>query len=177
METPSPHRLGERGGYTGPLHGGYVPSPMMSPKEVTCSFCGVNAHGYKDCPVMHQYIREQVDALTQKRLEEYQQLREWERYESPKWVPTHQEPLHRGGGPYKRGSIPDQGSSKQGTQKQEVPVKTRMIGSMYPHVVGGMAPGGGGGTPPPSKGGPPDNKSDDGSDKEENDQSDTDEDQ
>ena len=79
METPSPCRLGERGGYTGPLHGGYVPSLVMSHREVTCSFCGVNTNGYKDCPVMHQYIGEQADALTQKRLEEYQELREWER--------------------------------------------------------------------------------------------------
>ena len=72
-----------------------------------------------------------------------------------------------GGGPYKGGPIPDQGSSKQGTQKQKIPVKTGMIGSMYPHVVGGMAPGG--------KGSPPDDKSDDESDEEENDESDTDE--
>ena len=74
METPSPRQLGERGGHTGPLNGRYVPPPVMSPREVICSFCGVDTHGYKDCPVMHQYIREQADALTQKRLEEYQQL-------------------------------------------------------------------------------------------------------
>ena len=116
--------------------------------------------------VMHQYIREQADALAQKRLGEYQQLWEWAGYEPPRQVPTYQEPLHRGGGSHKGGLLPDQKSSKQRTQKQESPVKTGMIGSMYPHAVGGMAPGGGGGAPPPGKGGPPDDKSDDESNEE-----------
>ena len=49
-----------------------------------------------------------------------------------------------------------------------------MIGSMYPHVVKGMAPGGGGDPPPPGKKGPTEDKSDDGSAEEENDESDTD---
>ena len=97
---------------------------------------------------MHQYIREQADALTQKRLEEYQRSREWEGYEIPKQVPPHQEPLFRGGGPYEGGPISGQGLSRQGTQKQKAPARSGMIGSMYPHSMGGMAPGGGGGTPP-----------------------------
>ena len=46
---------------------------------------------------MHQYIREQADALAQRRLEEYQQLQEWEGYEIPKQVPPYQGPLFRGG--------------------------------------------------------------------------------
>ena len=54
-------------------------------------------------------------------------------------------------GPYKGGPIPRQGSSQQGTQKQEMPVKPGMIGSMHTGPMGGMAPGGGGGTPPPGE--------------------------
>ena len=46
---------------------------------------------------MHQYIREQADALAQRRLEEYQQPREWEGYEIPKQAPPYQGPLFRGG--------------------------------------------------------------------------------
>ena len=46
---------------------------------------------------MHQYIREQADALAQKRLGEYQQMRDWVRYEPPRQILTHQGPLHRGG--------------------------------------------------------------------------------
>ena len=63
-----------------------------------CSFCGVNTHDYRDCPVMQQYIREQADALTQRRLGEYQHPREWEGYEVPRQLPPHQDPLLRGGG-------------------------------------------------------------------------------
>ena len=58
IETPSPQRLGGRQGYQHPLHGEYVPPPGIVSKEVMCSFCGVNTHDYKDCPVMHQYISE-----------------------------------------------------------------------------------------------------------------------
>ena len=42
----------------------------------------------------------------------------------------------------------------------------RMIGSMYPHIVGGTAPGGGE-PPPPEKGRLPVDKSDDGSTEQE----------
>ena len=97
IETPSPQRLEGRQGYQHPLHGGYVPQPVIASKEVMCSFCGVNTHDYRDCPVMHQYIREQADALAQRRLEEYQQLWEWEGYEIPKQTPPYQGPLFRGG--------------------------------------------------------------------------------
>ena len=48
---------------------------------------------------MHQYIREQADALTQRMLEEYHQLQEWAKYESPKQVPPSQKTLGRGGAP------------------------------------------------------------------------------
>ena len=97
IETPSPQRLEGRWGYQRPLHGGYVPQPVIASKEVMCSFCGVNTCDYRDCPVMHQYIREQADALVQRRLGEYQQLGEWERYEIPKQTQPHQGSLFRGG--------------------------------------------------------------------------------
>ena len=105
LEIPSPHQSGERGDMLDPLHGEHVQRPVIPPWEVVCSFCGVATHGHKDCPVMHQYIREQADAMTQRRLEEYHQLQEWARYESPKWVPPSKEPLWRGG-PHKEGSMP-----------------------------------------------------------------------
>ena len=96
VETPSPQRLEGRRGYQRPLHGGYVSQPVITPKEVMCSFCGGNTHDYRDCPVMQQYIREQADALAQRRLGEYQHPREWERYEIPRQLPPHQDPLSRG---------------------------------------------------------------------------------
>ena len=63
IETPSPQRLEGRRGYQRLLHGGYVPQLVIALKEVMCSFCGVNTHDYRDCLVMHQYIREQADAF------------------------------------------------------------------------------------------------------------------
>ena len=110
IETPSPQRLEGRRGYQHPLHGGHIPQPVIASKEVMCSFCGVNTHDYRDCPVMHQYIREQADALAQRRLEEYQQLREWEGYEIPKQMPPYQGPLFRGGGQVKEGQCLVRGS-------------------------------------------------------------------
>ena len=73
-------------------HGEHFPKTMMSPQEAICSFCGVAMHSHKDCPVMHQYIREQADALVQKRLEEYHQLQVWAAYESAKGVPFRHNP-------------------------------------------------------------------------------------
>ena len=70
----------------------YFPKAIMSPQEVVCSFCGVAMDSHKDCPVMHQYIREQADALAQKRLEEYHQLQARTAYESPKQVPFRHDP-------------------------------------------------------------------------------------
>ena len=90
-------------------------------------------------PVMHQYIREQADALAQRRLEEYQQLREWQGYETPKQAPTYQGPLFRGAG--ERGPMPGQGLSKQETQKQKAPTKSGMIGLAFLHSMGGMTAG------------------------------------
>ena len=97
METPTSQRTEGRQGYQRPLHGGYVSQPVITPKEVMCSFCRGNTHDYRDCPVMHQYIREQADALAQRRLEEYQQPWEWGGYEIPRQVPSYQGPLFRGG--------------------------------------------------------------------------------
>ena len=74
IEIPSPRRSGGRQGYQRPLLDKYVSQPVITSKEVMCSFCGVDTHDYRNCPVMHQYIREQADALAQRRLEEYQHL-------------------------------------------------------------------------------------------------------
>ena len=73
VEAPSPQRLEGRRGYQCPLHGGYVSQPVTTPEEMMCSFCGGNTHDYRDCPTMHQYIREQADALAQRRMGECQQ--------------------------------------------------------------------------------------------------------
>ena len=73
METPSPQLLDRRQGYQRPLDGGYLSQPVIAPEEVMCSFCRGNTHDYRDCPKTHQYIREQADALAQRRLREYQQ--------------------------------------------------------------------------------------------------------
>ena len=175
VETPSPQRLDGRRGYQHPLHGGYLSQPVIAPEEVMCSFCGGNTHDYRDCPTMHQYIREQADALAQRRLEEYQQPWEWGGYEIPRQVPSYQGPFFRGGGPGEGGPKSGQGPSKKETQKQKTPTKSGETGSAYPHSMGGMAPGGGGGTPPPSRGGSPDDRGDDEPDEEESEEDDTDE--
>ena len=92
---------------------------------------------------MHQYIREQADALAQRRMGEYQQPREWEGYEIPRQVPSYQGPYFRGGGPDERGPKSGQGPSRKETQKQKIPTKSGETGSAYPHFMGGIAPGGG----------------------------------
>ena len=97
METPTSRKTEGRQGYQRPLHGGYVSQSVITPKEVMCSFCGDSTHDYRDCPVMHQYIREQADALAQRRLQECQQPREWWGYEIPRQVPSYQGPFLRGG--------------------------------------------------------------------------------
>ena len=97
VETPSPQRLEGRRGYQPPLHSRYAPSSMVTRREAMCSFCGVDTHDYRDCPVMQQYIREQADALAQRRLGEYRHPREWEGYEIPRQLLPHQDPLFRGG--------------------------------------------------------------------------------
>ena len=175
VETPSPQKLDGRRGYQRPLHGGYLSQPVITSKEVMCSFCGGNTHDYRDCLTMHQYIREQADALAQRRMGEYQQPREWEGYEIPRQVPSYQGPYFRGGGPDERGPKSGQGPSRKEIQKQKIPTKSGETGSVYPHFMGGMAPGGEGGTPPPSRGGSPDDGGDDEPDEEENEEDDTDE--
>ena len=119
VETPSPQRLDGRQGYQRPLHGGYLSQLVIAPEEVMCSFCGGNTHDYKDCPMMHQYIREQADALAQRRLGEYQQPWEWGGYEIPRQVPSYQGPFFRGGGPGESGPKSGQGPSKKETVKTE----------------------------------------------------------
>ena len=121
--TLSPQKSDVRQGYQRPLHGGYQPRPTITPKEVMCSFCGGNTHEYRDCPTMHQYIREQADALAQRRMGEYQQPQEWEKYETPRQVPSYQGPYFRGGGPDEERQRSGQGPSSQETQKQKIPMK------------------------------------------------------
>ena len=99
--------------------------------------------------------------------DKYQQILDSARHESPKQVPVKQEPLWWGGGPHEQREVPRQEPSKQELPKQGISGKRGMIGSMYPHIVGGMAPGGGGEPSTPGKGGPPEDKSDDGSTEEE----------
>ena len=148
----------------------------MSPQEVVCSFCGVATHSHKDCPVMHQYIKEQADALAQKRLEEYHQLQAWAAYESLRQVPSRHDPQQRGGGPHESEPISGIRPLGQQAERQGSSAKVRIIGSMYPHIVKSIAPGGGGGSPPPpGKGGPLEDKPDERSDEEENEEDDTDE--
>ena len=172
--TPSPQRLEGRRGYQPPLHSWYATPPRVAQREVMCSFCGVNTHDYRDCPVMQQYIREQADALAQRRLGEYQHPREWEGYEIPRQFPPHQDPLFRGVEADDRRPVPSQRLSKQRIQEQRVATKSGMTGLAHQHPMGDIAPGGGGGTPPPGKGGPPDDKGDDESEEEEE-EDDTDE--
>ena len=154
VKTPSPQRSDGGQGYQRPLHGGYLPQPVITPKEVMCSFCWGNTHDYRDCPTMHQYIREQADALTQRRMEEYPQSREREGYETSRQVPFHQGPYFRGGGPDDQGPKSGQGPFRREIQKRKIPTKSGEIGLAYPHSMGGMAPGGGGGSSPPGGGAP-----------------------
>ena len=77
VEAPSPQGLEGRQGYQRLSHGGYISQPVTTPEEIMCSFCGGNTHDYRDCPTMHQYIREQANALAQRGMGEYQQPREW----------------------------------------------------------------------------------------------------
>ena len=71
MEILSPYRMGERKNILSPCHGESLIQPTVPPQETVCSFCGVATHGHRDCPVLHQYIREQADALAEIRLNEY----------------------------------------------------------------------------------------------------------
>ena len=128
IETPSPQRAEGRRGYQRPLHGGYVTQPVTTPKEVMCSFCGGNTHDYRDCPVMHQYIREQADALAQRRMGEYQYHGSGRDMKSQGKCHPHQGPLFRGGGPDDRGPMPSQGLSKQEIQDKGTTTKSGMTG-------------------------------------------------
>ena len=108
--------------------------------------------------MLHQYIREQADALVEIRLNEYRQLQGWTDYEAPKPIPPKEGPLQRGGGPHEEGTVPGHESPIQKTQKAAGQAKSGILGSMYPHVTRGMAPGGGKGPPPAGGGGPPADK-------------------
>ena len=175
MGVLSPHEIGE-GMNTLSLHRGEpLIQPTVPPQETVCSFCGVATHGHRDCPVLHQYIREQADALAEIRLNEYRQLQGWTSYESPKPIPPGEGPLQRGGGPPGEGTVPGHELPIQNTQKAMGQVKSGIIGSMYPHTTRGMAPGGGKGPPPPGGRGPSADKPIDEMEDEEDEEGDTDE--
>ena len=67
--------------------------PVASPWETVCSFCGVATHGHRDCPLLHQYIRQQADALAEIRLSKYRQLQGWVDYEPPQFASLVGRPL------------------------------------------------------------------------------------
>ena len=67
--------------------------------------------------------------------------------------------LYGEGGAQEKGSASDQKPSRQETQRQRAQDKTGIIGSMYPHLVKGMAPGGVGEEPlPPGRREPPEER-------------------
>ena len=134
---------------------------VVSPPEVVCSFCGVATHGHRDCPLLHQYIREQADALAEMRLREYRQLQGWDNYEPSKPVSPKEGPLRRGGGPHEGGPVSRQGPPLQKASRAAGQAKPGIIGSLYPHLNRGIAPGGGEEPPPPDKRGLPPDKPDD----------------
>ena len=174
MGVLSPHRMGERMNTLSPHHGELLIQLTVPPQEAVCSFCGVTTHGHQDCPVLHQYIREQADALAEIRLTEYRQLQGWTSYESPKPIPPGEGPLQRGDHLGKALSW-DMSPPTQNTQKAMGQVKSGIIGSMYPHMTRGMTPGGGKGPPPPGGRGPPADKPVDEMEDEEDEEGDTDE--
>ena len=101
-EMLSPQRVRGQENLEG-LYSREVPKqPVTPPREAVCSFCGVITHGHRDCPLLHQYIRQQADALAEIRLNEYRQLQGWTDYEPSQPVSLKGEPLHRGGGPHGR---------------------------------------------------------------------------
>ena len=82
-EMLSPRRMGGQESLEG-LYSREVPKqPVAAPRETVCSFCGVATHGHRDCPLLHQYIRQQADALAEIRPNEYRQLQGWVDYEPP----------------------------------------------------------------------------------------------
>ena len=156
-EMRSPQPAGRQENLEG-LYSREVPEqPATPPRETVCSFCGITTHGHRDCPLLHQYIRQQADALAQIRLNEYRQLQGWTDYELPQPVSLKDGPLRKGGGPHEGGAKQQQEPHTQKTSKETRQVKSGIIGSLYPRLARGMAPGGGGSPPPPGRGNlPPD---------------------
>ena len=145
---------------------------VASPPEAVCSFCGVATHGHRDCPLLHQYIRQQAVALAEIRLNEYRQLQGWVDYEPPQPASLKGRPLRRGGGPCEGDVKKQQESHTQKTSRVARQARSGIIGSLYPHLARGMVPGGGDGPPPPGGG---DLSPDKQNDKEEEEGEDTDE--
>ena len=111
--------------------------------------------------MLHQYIRQQADALAEIRLNEYRQLQGWADYEPPQTAFLKDGPLRRGGGPHEGDIKQKQEPHAQKTSKVTRPARSGTIGSLYPHLVREMAPGGGDGPPPPGRGDLPPDKPDD----------------
>ena len=160
-EMLSPCRIGGQENLRGLYSTGIPSQPVVAPQETICSFCGVATHEHRDCPLLHQYIREQADALAEMRLSQYRQLQGWVDYESSKPISLKGGPLQRGGGPQKGDAVLRQEPHMQKTSKMAGQTKPGMIGSMYPHLIRGMAPGGGEGPPPTGGRDPPLDKPDD----------------
>ena len=77
-------------------------------------------------------------------------------------------PLRRGGGPHEGDVKQQQEPHTQRTSKVTRQARSGIIGSLYPHLARGMAPGGGDEPPPPGGGGlPPDKSNDEEGDEEE----------
>ena len=111
--------------------------------------------------MLHQYIRQQADALAEIRLNEYRQLQGWADYEPPQPASLKDGPLRRGGGPHEGDIKQQQEPHAQKTSKVTRQARSGIIGSLYPHLVREMAPGGGDGPPPPGRGNLPPDKPDD----------------
>ena len=119
--------------------------------------------------MLHQYIRQQADALAEIRLNEYRQLQGWADYEPPQPASLKGRPLRRGGGLHEGGVKQQQEPHTQKTSKVIRQARSGIIGSLYPDLARGMVPGGGDGPPPPGGGDlpPPDKPNDEEGEEEE----------
>ena len=138
-----------------------------------CSFCGNNTHEYTDCPMLHQFVRQQADDLADL----------WaQRYQAAQAVSLAQQGEHRGQTPRPkedtRGTKTD--SVKEKKQPSEKGKGTRRETKGLPlggwQARFGLPPAGGSGPPPGGgDGGPPDDHDDeDESDEEEGEETDED---
>ena len=172
-EILSPQQVGRQESLEG-LYSREIPGQLTTPpRESVCSFCGVTTHGHRDCLLLHQYIRQQADALAEIRLNEYRQLQGLTDYEPPQPVSLKGGPLRKGGGPHEGGTKQQQEPHTQKTLKETGQARSGIIGSLYPRPARGMAPGGGDSPPPPGRRNLPPDQPDD--EEKEEEREDTDE--